>query len=397
MENSSDKVWIVSVTKPKTREDRYLVESVLRACDILEAFKSEGELLRIRDVAQRTGLGGTTTLRLLYTLERRGLIERVGSYDYRLAVRPLKKKSFRLGYGSQSNEFAFSRAVAEGLTRAAAQEGVDLIVLDNRYSPKTAIRNVERFIRERVDLMIEFQTDEHLAAPVIAAKLMEANIPLIAVEIPHPGATYFGANNYAAGLMGGRYLGRWAKQRWGGHVDEILLLELPMSGPIPASRLTGTLVGIREVLGKIGDGQIVKLNGNGRFGSSLEAVRKHLRRRQAKHVLVTAINDPSAIGALRAFEEIGRSDHCAVIGQNASADARAELRRNGSRLLGSVGYFPEQYGNGILALALDILHKKSVPPAIFVKHHLVTAENVNHYYPNDSMTLAGDPDLALLR
>jgi ribose transport system substrate-binding protein len=385
------------VIKPKSPRDRYLVESVLRACDIIEAFKSDGELLRIRDVAQRTGLGGSTALRLLYTLERRGLLERVGGHDYRLTIRPLKRNAFRLGYGSQSNEFAFSRDVAEGLARAAKQERVDLIVLDNHYSPKTAIRNVEKFIRERVDLVIEFQTDEHFAAPVIAAKLMEANIPLIAVEIPHPGATYFGANNYAAGRMGGRFLGRWAKQHWSGDVDEVLLLELPMSGPIPASRLTGTLIGIREILANIGDSQVVRLNGNGRFGPSLEAVRKHLRQSRAKHVLVGAINDPSALGALRAFEEIGRQEHCAVVGQNASAEARAEMRREGSRLLGSVGYFPEHYGDGILAVALDILRKKPAPPALFVKHHLVTADNVNHYYPNDAMLHSGDPDLELLR
>src|SRR6185436_6638891 len=66
-----------------------------------------------------------------------------------------------------------------------------------------------------VDLVIEFQTDDHVA-PIVAAKYREANIPLIAIEVPHPGATYFGANNYEAGLIGGRYLGRWAKQHWHG-------------------------------------------------------------------------------------------------------------------------------------------------------------------------------------
>ena len=50
--------------------------------------------------------------------------------------------------------------------------------------------------------MIEFQTDE-VIAPAIASKYLEANIPFIAIDIPHPGATYFGANNYQAGLLGG--------------------------------------------------------------------------------------------------------------------------------------------------------------------------------------------------
>jgi len=349
------------------------------------------------EIAERVSLCRPTVFRLLYTLERNGLLERVGNHEYRLAIRPLKTRVWRLGYGSHSSEFAFSRTVAEGLEAAAGEQGVDLLVLDNRYSPKVAIRNAETFIRERVNLVIEFQADEHFAAPVISSKLMEAGIPLIAVEIPHPGATYFGANNYLAGLIGGRCLGRWAKQHWEGEVDEVLLLELPMSGPIPAARLTGTLVGIREVLPDLAEGSVVRLDGKGRFGPSLIAVRNHLRRSRARRVLVGAINDPSAIGALRAFEEAGRADRCAVVGQNASAEARIELRREGSRLIASVGYFPESYGRRIIALALDILANKPVPPAVFTRHQLVTPGNVDHLYPNDAMLLPGELDNLLLR
>ena len=339
----------------------------------------------------------STTLRLLYTLENRGLLERVGKHQYRLAIRLLKQRTFRIGYGSESNEFAFARAVQEGFERAAKREGLDLMVLDNRYSPRVAIRNAETFVQKRVDLVVEFQADENVAAPMVSAKLMEANIPLIAVEIPHPGATYFGVNNYAAGLVGGRHLGRWAKKYWGGEVDEVILLELPMAGAIPASRLTGLLVGIREALGKVMDNQVVRLNGKGRFGAGLEAVRKHLHRSRARHSLVGAINDPSAIGALRAFQEAGREERCAVVGQNGSAEARAELRRQGSRLIGSVGYFPEQYGDGIVALALDILAGRAVPPAVFTRHQLITAENVDRLYPNDAMLTPEGLDLELLR
>jgi ribose transport system substrate-binding protein len=38
-----------------------------------------------------------------------------------------------------------------------------------------------------------------------------------------------------------------------------------------------------------------------------------------------------------------------------------------------------------MRLALDILAKKRVPPALFVRHTLVTAANVDRYYPNDQL------------
>ena len=61
------------------------------------------------------------------------------------------------------------------------------------------------------------------------------------------------------------------------------------------------------------------------------------------------------------------------------------MRTPHTPLIGSVGYFPEKYGEGLIRLALDILAKKQVAPALFIKHHLITAENVDHYYPNDSL------------
>ena len=121
--------------------------------------------------------------------------------------------------------------------RPSASE-VELIEVDNRYQPKIALRNAELLIREGVDLVIEFQTDESVA-PAIAAKYHEAKIPLIAIDIPHPGSTYFGANNYEAGLLAGRYLGKWARQLWSGQADEILLVELARAGSLPASRVRG--------------------------------------------------------------------------------------------------------------------------------------------------------------
>jgi ribose transport system substrate-binding protein len=114
-------------------------------------------------------------------------------------------------------------------------------------------------------------------------------------------------------------------------------------------------------------------------------MRKHLRSSRSRRMLVGAINDPSALGALRAFQEAGRAECCAIMGQNASPEGRAELREPGTRLIGSVAYFPEKYGEQIVGVALDILNRRPVPPAVFVKHQLVTPENINHVYPNDEL------------
>src|SRR5437867_9427242 len=226
--------------------DPYLVKAVVHSSRVLSAFRSSGEALPLRDVASRSGLPKSMTFRLLYTLERCGMIEKVGANLYRSSVRPFKQRLYRIGYAAQGTDYQFSKEVSAGLQRAAAAEGVELICVDNRYSPRIAQRNADVLVRERVDLVIEFQTDEQIA-PIVAAKYREANIPLIAIEIPHPGATYFGANNYEAGLIGGRHLGKWAKQHWHSGIDEIVLIALERAGSLPKMRLTGMLVGMKEV------------------------------------------------------------------------------------------------------------------------------------------------------
>ena len=135
------------------------VEAVLRACSLLKAFRLEGELLRLRDLTKRTGLSKATAFRVVNTLVAGGLVERVGAREYRSVVKLVRERKYRLGYAGQSSEFAFSRDVADSVIQAAAKAGIDLVIADNRYSSKVALRNAEMLIREGVDLIIEFQTD----------------------------------------------------------------------------------------------------------------------------------------------------------------------------------------------------------------------------------------------
>ena len=96
----------------------------------------------------------------------------------------------------------FSEAVRESLAAAASSAGVDLLVLDNKYDAAAAVKNAEEFVKQRVDLVIEFQIDQRIA-PIIADKIHGAGIPLIAVDIPHPHATFFGVDNYRVGREAG--------------------------------------------------------------------------------------------------------------------------------------------------------------------------------------------------
>ncbi len=363
----------------------YVIQAVVHASEVLRAFRSRGETLRLRDIVERTGFNKGLCFRLLHTLRHCGLVEKVDDSRYRLSAEMHRRKRYRIGYAALGHDSSFQRAVQDSLVFAAQNEDIELLVLDNRRSAKTAIRNAEHLIRERVDLAIEYQIDEGAAA-AISARYVQAGIPFIAVHVPHPGATYYGANNYQAGLLAGHYLGRWAKSRWGGQVDEVLLVEATRAGSLVQGRIEGVQAGLRETLrDSMATCPVVTIDGDGDFNKTLERVRVHLRRTDRKRVLVGAMNDSSALGASRAFQEAGRAGTCAIVGQNAEPDARAELRQPRTPVIGSVAYFPERYGEELVALALDILEQRPTPPAKFVRHQVITAQNLDHYYPNDSL------------
>ena len=366
-------------------ENRYLVDSVVRACRLLAAFHDPQETLRLKELAERADLSVATAFRLLRTLEHCRMVERVDGKSYRCAFHSASPSRYRLGYASEPEDPSFVQEWSVSIVEACAAERIELLTYDNGGDAETALGNVDRMIRDRVQLVIEHQRNDRIA-PIVASKLAEAGIPLIAMGAAHPGAIYFGGNNYLAGQIGGRALGQWAKRRWKGQVEQLVLLELEAGGPLLESRLSGVEFGLREVLPDFDPARVQRLSGSGLLDASLDLMRRHLAHTHDRRILVGAANDPCALGALRALEEAGWEEgECAVMGQGGSAEGRQELRRPGTRLAGTVAFFPEKYGAHIVRIALDLLSGKAVPPAVFVKHQLLTPANVDHYYPHDRL------------
>jgi ribose transport system substrate-binding protein len=361
------------------RQTRYKLETVSRACALLREFNDEHHGLTLSEIVERTGMERTICFRLLHTLEEEGFLRRAERRKYSSNIRILTGKRFRIGYASQGHD-SFSSAVGQGLRWAATELQVDLIEFDNQYSAKAALRNAEMLLTQRVDLVIEFQVYERIGAK-LSNLFREASIPLIAIEIPHPGAAFFGVDNHKVGLMAGRALMRAAQREWNGECDEVILLDLEIAGSVPHLRLSSA----QSVLSKGLTGKYVTthLESRGEFVRAFEITRRHLQFSPKRRTLLTGVNDFAVLGALRAFEEAGRSNVCVAIGLGATPEARRELRLPKTRLAGSVGFFPERYGKSVLALALDILHQKSIPAAIYAPVQLITRQNVDQFYPKD--------------
>lgn len=353
----------------KATKRLYLIPILSKALDIMELLQAEKVPMTLEAIYQRTHFSKTSVYRILKTLVHRGYITQSGDGLYRSVSRPSKRV---FGFGSQSSEMPFSEAVTSSLRAAAAASGIELLVLDNRYDAAAALKNADVFVREKVDLVIEFQIDQHVA-PILADKIAGANIPLIAIDIPHPHATYFGVDNFRAGFAAGELLAEHAQANWSGKVDWVLGLDLEEAGALVQSRITGAVEGVRSKIRSIPVESIVRIDGRGMRDKSHRIVADFLtRHNKSRHILIAAATDTSALGALEAVRELKRTKQVAIVGQDCIPEMLDEMQADDSPVIGTVSHEAASYGPRLMELGMALIRGDNVSPYNYVEHKLVT-------------------------
>ena len=300
------------------------------------------------------------------------------------ASAPRNGKQLVIGFANLQRDITFCAKVEEGLVANAKAAGIDLQVVDNRLDGATALANAESFIQRNVDAVIEFQTDANFGATIMQ-KMNDAKTKVIAIDIPMPGATFFGANNPKSGFMGGSYLAQAAIAKWGADkvkTGYLIVGELPQSGAIPAMRTGGQIAGFLAGVDGFPADHVIKFDSKNVLEESFTQTNNILGRIPAGvPIMGTAINDQASTGILRAVKQAGREADLLVVGMG--ADETATLASEPA-FIASVGYFPERYGNYLLPLSLMELAGKATPATVLVNHVMVTKGNICQYYKDQT-------------
>jgi ribose transport system substrate-binding protein len=359
---------------PKAKIKRlYLIPILSKALDVLELLEQDHAPVTLEDVYRKTQISKTSVYRILKTLVHRGYVAQAQNGLYRLVSRP---RRLRFGLAVQSAEMPFSVAVAQSVTTAAAAAGVELLILDNRYDPDVAVQNAEEFVAKRVDLVLEFQVEE-AAAPRVAHIFKKADIPLVAIDVPHPNSTYFGVDNFEVGFEAGSLLAQHALRKWKGKVDWVLGVGFSEAGSYVQSRITGAFDGIRERLADLPADRFIQIEGRGMRLPSQSAVTDFLRgHRQGERILVAAATDSSALGVLEAARQTDREQDFAIVGQDCIPEAIEEMRSRKSAFIGSISHEVESYGPRLIQLGIALLRGYTVPPYNYIRHKAVTPETL---------------------
>ena len=290
-------------------------------------------------------------------------------------------KRYKVGFANLTEDIPFAVRVREGIEKAAKANNVELVEADNKLDGATALANADNFITQGVQGVIEFQTDEKFGKNIMD-KFNAKKIPVIAIDIPMPGATFFGVDNPVAGNMAGKGLGEWIKKNWDSKVDNLIMLELPQSGPVPAARLKGERDGLEAVVGKIPENKVKHLDSK----NTLEEARKQVSDTLTtlpgvNHIAIVCINDDTAQGAIVAAQAAGRSKDIAVVAIDASDRGREEIMKPNSPQIGSTASFPEKYGEKIIPAMIKAIDGEKLPDKFYTTHAFITKDNMAKYYP----------------
>jgi len=285
------------------------------------------------------------------------------------------------GFGSQ---FAFIAIVDQSMQDAAEDYGVDLVFLDNAFSPELALENAELIAsRGDVDLVFEFNYYQQQNY-VIGDIFSEAGIPVVAIDIPIPGAVYYGGDNYFAGKLAGEALAQYAIDNWDSDVDLFLVEQQSMAGQQTLeARTLGIIAGVQQTLPELPDEAIVRFEGGVNVDEAQEAVATMLEANpDADHILIGMLGDSNGIAAANAAILAGREDQVVTTGIGAD-DVGLEAIRSGDPaiFLGTPTFRPESYGWDLIPLGCQILAGEQVPAEVFVEHIFIDASNIDEHYP----------------
>jgi ribose transport system substrate-binding protein len=278
------------------------------------------------------------------------------------------------------------REVRESFVLAARLLPVDLVLYDNRRDPNAALDNAADAIRRKVDLYIQYHHDATTNA-AIGARLHAANIPVIAINYPVPGAPLYTADNVAAGRIAGDALGEFAAGAWRGRpVLAVVLGNVGARDDHVPERVRGVIEGLTRHQPAI---KIVTLDTQGNAARVGELLGRLLANQPGKKLLIAAMDDGSALAAKGALEAAGRLADGAIASHGVDRSIHGGMSdrkeidpsNRGSIVIGSVAFYLDRYGYDVLPLALRMLRGEPVPPRAVTRHKLITAANVFVEYP----------------
>lgn len=276
--------------------------------------------------------------------------------------------------------------VKENMEAAAAERGWDLVYMNNKLDGQTAVANADAMLLRDIDYFIEFNVDISVA-PTIMEKMDDAGIPVIAVDIEHPGAIYFGADNYGVGPIVGKYLGELVKEKWG-EADALLIIEDSISGETVLARTDNVVDGFLEVFPDFPEDKVFYIDGGLDPTEAQEMTSNFLSAHpDFEKIAIAPAHSTYRIGAQAAIETAGRDTNCLMVSQG-EYDYFEYLDANPEPpewevYAATLVYDFKNYGEYCMQIIDKLEAGEEVEEYNYPNHYIIDRSNVYEFFPEE--------------
>lgn len=309
-----------------------------------------------------------------FTTSRLALTAAIAAFVSAAALAPanakMPEKITSIGLMVQDMSNPFFSAMDKGAKDAAAKIGATLNTQDAQLDLANQNTQIDAFIQQGVNLIVISAVDEAGIAPAIQ-RAKEAGVIVIAVDTPAHGAdAVVMTNAVQAGEKSCDYL----FQQMGGK-GEVLLVD-----GTPIQTIIDRINGCKTVAKNYPDIKIVGQQASKNDRASGLAVTTDMLTANPDVTGIFGMNDPSALGAVLAVEQAGKTGQIKVTGVDGSPEAVAELTREGSPFIGTATQNPAEMVRQAVKIAVDMTEgKMPAEKTVLIPSVLVTRETVKDY------------------
>lgn len=270
---------------------------------------------------------------------------------------------------TMANDFRKAQ-VHEVRDQLSKHSGLRFIYSDGKGQISLMIRQIEHFIKQKVDLLIVGTNDERAIVPVVS-KAYKAGIPVIILDrgiLSKNYTTFIKYDNRKIGQVAGKFIAKKLKGK-----GQVLLFEGVPNIDVTKLRSKGFF----DVINKYKNIKVIKRTGNFLRKDSILEMEKVLKK--GIHIDAIFAESDSMLSGIRLVLKRHKIDPASIlmVGVDFISEAQQAIR-NGSQLA-TVTY--PLGGKKAVEIALKILKGKRVPKQVSIASKLVTKSNVNKVTP----------------
>lgn len=267
-----------------------------------------------------------------------------------------KPGPYKFGLMLYSSEDEATDVIREGVEKAAAAAGVELVVGDNAGDATKTAALFQNIIVQDVDAIIDATWDQSVGLTT-SAQCKEMGIPLFTCDVEYDDyAHLIGAHNYKSGRKNGEYAAAWIKEHWDGEVTDVLAICEMAGGEGVRSRCQGSLDVLSEQGMLCSEDHIQWVDNKGTDPSKTFTTDFLTAHPDSHKIFIIPNNDSAALGAYNAALTLGREDDVCIVSFNADSYAVEHFATTEEDCWkGTVNFNLGGYGDIAVPALVDIL------------------------------------------